>query len=118
MVVEGIEFAPQLQSGVVTLAPVAEVAFVRGDCNTNGSMALTDAVTMLNFMFGNGGIAQCMDACDANDSGALNLADAVHVLNYMFAGGPEPTDPFSDCGLDPTGDLLDCANFDACAPCE
>ena len=118
VVVAGVEFAPILIAGTLDLTPVPEVAFVRGDCNSNGDLSITDVVTTLNFIFGNGGIANCLDACDANDSGSLNLADPIHCLTFMFAAGPEPSGPYPLCGLDPTPDSLGCAAFTACPSCQ
>ncbi len=46
----------------------------------------------------------CSDAQDLNDDGALSLADPLFNLNFQFQMGPQPVDPFPDCGFDPTSD--------------
>jgi len=87
--------------------------FVRGDVNADGTSDISDAVSLLLFLFGSGHIP-CEDAADSNDDGALNVADAVAVLSYLFAGsGPLPA-PSDSCGPDPTSDQLGCRSF---APC-
>ena len=81
--------------------------FKRGDCNADGEFNIADAVCGLEYLFGGGG-STCLDAIDANDDGAVDISDPVYVLSALFSGGPEPTDPFGNCGIDPTGDALDC----------
>lgn len=91
--------------------------FHRGDADLNGTVQLTDAVRVLNYLFlGNGEIA-CQDAADSDDNGQIQLTDAVRVLNYLFLGtgeipAPGPTD--SPCGQDPTDDALTCASYPLC----
>lgn len=89
--------------------------FLRGDVNGNGFAALNDAVLLLSFLFANGAPLICDDAADANDNGTLALNDAVILLSFLFASGAPPAapGPFA-CGLDTSGDVLDCASFPAC----
>ncbi|MCZ6793020.1 MAG: hypothetical protein O7J95_05330 [Planctomycetota bacterium] len=98
--------------------PVCD-AFVRGDVDSNGRIELTDGIVVLNFLFVGGVPPACMDAADANDDGGErpDLTDAVVIFNWLFLGGPPPAPPTplltqydrSDCGPDPTDDLMDCA---------
>jgi hypothetical protein len=84
--------------------------FVRGDADRNGTIELTDAVRILNFLFLGIGSLLCEDAADVDDNGRHELTDAVRDLNYLFLGTgmiPEPTPSTAnyvpaDCGLDPT----------------
>ena len=89
-------------------------AFRRGDVDDNGSVQLTDAVRILNFLFAGGEKPTCMDAADVDDNGAVQLTDPVYFLNHLFAGGPEPTPPFAECGTDPNNDELTCESFKPC----
>ncbi|MEM7262871.1 MAG: Ig-like domain-containing protein [Planctomycetota bacterium] len=82
-------------------------SFVRGDCDGNGSLDVTDAIVTLQALF-NGGAASCWDACDFNDDGQASVVDPIGLLAYIFTGGLEPTAPFPDCGPDPTTDALSC----------
>lgn len=89
--------------------------FVRGDCNTDGSENISDAVFLLGFLFPSGAPnpIQCEDGCDANDDGSLNLSDAVALLGSLFGQPPASLPmPTGVCGPDPTVDALSCA-----APC-
>ena len=82
--------------------------YVRGDCNgDDGSLGSNDVLAIVNFVAGTSPVG-CEDACDMNDDGIVDQADAIDLLNYLFSGGPPPTAPFPDCGLEPTFDLLNC----------
>lgn len=96
----------------------SETAFVRGDCNADGSFAnsscdIADPIFLLNHLFVGGPAPPCARACDSNGDGALDLSDAVHELSYCFLGGPEPPAPFPACGEDPGSPLL-CPSFPPC----
>jgi len=68
---------------------------MRGDVNSDDSINLTDAVTILNSLF-KGECFPCPDSGDVNDDGALNLTDAIYLLHYLFSGGSPPIgDPLS-----------------------
>lgn len=84
--------------------------FVRGEANGDGVVDLSDAVTVLLYLFADLSVS-CVDALDANDSGALDLADTVYLLTYLFADGPAPPAPFPGSGEDPTADDLDCGGL-------
>ena len=88
--------------------------FRRGDTNADGKQNLTDAVFVLDHLFGGGDAPPCAKSADANDSGTVDLTDTVFLLNFLFAGGQPPPTPFSECGLDPTIDDLTCESFEGC----
>ncbi|MBI4600884.1 MAG: hypothetical protein HY721_02890 [Planctomycetes bacterium] len=93
----------------------ADSLFLRADANADGQRNLTDAVTTLHFLFaGKADAVPCQDAADADDNGAVDVSDAVYSLNHLFRGGPQPPEPFGECGADPAGDGLGCASFGAC----
>ncbi len=100
--------AVSLLRGVVSSA--AEPGFRRGDADLDGGAKITDAVVILENLFGGRGALACPDAADTNDDGAVNLADAVWLLGFLFQGTAAPPVPGPDeCGTDPTEDDLDCA---------
>ncbi len=84
-----------------------QAAFVRGDANGDGAMDLTDALSILFFLFeGLDGI--CQEAGNANDDLHLDLTDAIYTLERLFLA-PEPLPgPFPSCGGDPTLPSLEC----------
>ncbi len=91
--------------------------FRRGDMDDNGLMNITDAVFLLNGLFGGGPNYTCAEAADADDDGKINLTDAVFVLNRLFGGGPVPPDPGPvNCGPDRGGSPAD-LGCDAYATC-
>jgi len=82
--------------------------FRRGDADSDGRAAITDAVVILERLFAGRAPLACPDAGDADDSGALSLTDAVVLLSHLFQGGPPPAPPGpAACGEDPTADALD-----------
>lgn len=108
----GLSFAPDTCGANLHLRPATAGGpeFRRGDCNTDGSIAISDAVFGLGYLFVIGSDAPtCDDACDFNDNGAVDIADMVAVLNYLFvAGSSAPPPPVDACGVDPTDDALGC----------
>jgi formylglycine-generating enzyme required for sulfatase activity len=106
--------ASLLFAGLAT-APVSAAVFQRGDANADGTVNISDAITVLGFLFlGSPAALQCEDAADVDDSGALNITDPVYLLGFLFLGGPAPPAPFGKCGSDPTADALACAAFPPC----
>ncbi len=82
--------------------------FIRGDAAGGGSVDITDAQAILQYLFRDGALA-CLEAADANDDARVDLADAVRVLLYLFAAGIELPAPYPGLGSDPTPDALGCA---------
>ncbi len=84
--------------------------FLRGDTNSDGVVeGIPDAVMVLSGLFDPDVQLNCLEAADLNDDGMVDLADPIFLLNWKFGGGPGPSGPYPNCGLDPTPDSLDCA---------
>jgi hypothetical protein len=96
-------------AGVLRAAYRCEGRFVRGECNGDGAVDISDAIFGLAFLFSGGPGPRCDDGCDANDDGAVDISDAIWLLGFLFLGGPRPPEPFPSAGGDPTNDRLDCA---------
>jgi len=63
-----------------------------GDANGDGTVNVSDAVWIINYVFV-GGMAPVPLACgDANSDCTVNISDAVMVINYVFVGGMPPGD--------------------------
>jgi hypothetical protein len=88
-------------------APVSSSGFVRADANGDELLDISDAVTVLLYLFAGLG-TDCEDALDADDSGALDISDAVYALEHLFRGGPAIPAPYPAAGDDPTADALGC----------
>jgi hypothetical protein len=87
--------------------------FRRGDVNSDGTLNLSDGVSILRYKFLGVSFGDCISAADVNDSGSINTSDAISLFQYLYLGGPAPLPPL-ECDGDPTPDLLSCASFPAC----
>jgi hypothetical protein len=87
--------------------------FVRGDANLDQKVDLSDAVAILNFLFGGQGtFHDCKDAMDADDNALLEITDAIRILNFLFLGSGALPAPFPECEQDPVlSDSLGCLEF-------
>ncbi len=66
-----------------------------GDANNDGSVNVSDAVFVINYVFIVGSPPpQPIPACgDANNDASINVSDAVYVINFVFiVGSPSPSD--------------------------
>ncbi len=104
-------------SGGYTLAfraTTGEAArFLRGDCNGDGAVDVSDAITTLRALSLADGAFGCEDACDSNDDGEVNVADAVNTLGVLFLEqGTIP--PPETCDEDPTEDDVGCETPASC----
>ncbi|MGE4619117.1 MAG: hypothetical protein AAEJ04_04830 [Planctomycetota bacterium] len=95
-----------------TLA-LSQSSFNRGDCNSDNSTDIADAILGLGILFSGDGPPICEDACDVNDDGNLDIGDPIYLLANLFSSGNNPPPPNS-CGTDPTSDSLTCAS--GCTP--
>lgn len=83
-------------------------AFVRGDADGDGRVALSDLAALVAYLIANEALP-CLDAADVDDSGAIDPIDAALLAAYISVGLPLPASPFPDCGIDPThGEGLSC----------
>ena len=91
-------------------------SFLRGDCNDDGNVNLSDAICGLNWLFAAAPEPGCVAALNTNGDEDVDIADTVSLLNFLFAGGPAPVAPFPDCGpgMLPAGAELGCMNPPNC----
>ncbi len=92
--------------------PSQDSPFIRADANANSTIAMSDAVFTLRYIYVPGSPdPSCMDAADANDEGSITMEDAVFTLRYLYIPhSPSPPPPHPDCGVDPTTDGLGCGS--------
>lgn len=90
--------------------------FLRGDCNADTNVNLTDAVCMLNSLFEGAPALDCAAALNTNGDESVDIADPVSLLNYLFGGGDAPVAPFPDCdsGLLEADAVLGCVKPPNC----
>lgn len=61
-----------------------------GDANGDAQVSITDAVYLINYIFGGGPAPVTPEAADANCDGTVSISDAVYIVNFIFGGGPAP----------------------------
>ena len=105
---QGFSEFPDLVPGTLTITPAVtgDEIFIRGDSNSDGRVDLSDAVSVLDFLFAGTAFPKCFDAVDGNDDGRIDLADPIFLLGFFFAGGPRIPSPYPERGSDPTEDAL------------
>ena len=94
----------------------SSTVFLRGDCNDDGTVNISDATCALNRLFVGGPAPGCLAALNTNGDHDVNIADPVSLLTFLFAGGPAPSAPFPDCGpgVLPADEEHGCANPPDC----
>ncbi len=88
----------------VDVPPDRRVMFHRGDTDADGVINITDAVSVLNFLFSGGPDTTCKETQDFDNDGAVVITDAVAILGFLFGSGPPPPAPgptTEPCGRDP-----------------
>jgi hypothetical protein len=100
---------------VITILPAPPAAdFLRGDCNADGGVDISDPILLLERLFGAATAPDCEDSCDGNDDGNLDLADVIAMLDHIFINGAALPEPASACGPDPVSDALTCSATLSC----
>jgi hypothetical protein len=97
VVVNGGSLTPTFDDGTITLQAVFDTPFMRGNCNGNSGVDISDGIWMLQELFLGGPSGTCAAACDANGDGSYSMVDAMHVIYWRLLDGPAPTAPFPDC---------------------
>lgn len=75
------------QSAPLVIEVSNQVAVFPGDVNGDGSVQISDAVSLVSHLFLGGVAPTCRKAGDVNDDDALDVSDAVTLLTYLFQGG-------------------------------
>jgi hypothetical protein len=92
-----------------------------GDADHNGFVDVSDAVYMVDYIFGGGSAPNPLCSGDALGDGSVDIADIVNLINFIFANGEKPDGcccpagknrlgPFcvtNNTGLDRTGVTID-----------
>ncbi len=66
------------------------VAYLCGDADGSGTITISDAVYLINYIFAGGPAPNPLLSGDADCSGSITISDAVYMINYIFGGGPAP----------------------------
>ncbi|MEC8896373.1 MAG: alpha-amylase family glycosyl hydrolase [Planctomycetota bacterium] len=88
------------------LPPAPSSTFLRGDCNGDEKLDISDAARHIGLLFQGGVSTDCPAACDTNGDSAGDISDAIYTLNFLFLGRAAPPAPWPECG--PVQATLDC----------
>jgi hypothetical protein len=58
----------------------------RGDMDLDGELNITDAISLLGFLFLGSASPLCAPVADANADGEVNISDPVNILSFLFLG--------------------------------
>jgi len=73
-----------------------DAAYLCGDANSDDDVNVSDAVTIINFVFVSGNPPDPIESGDANCDGDVNVSDAVWIINFVFVNGNAPCDMDGD----------------------
>jgi len=64
---------------------LADSPFVRGDTNGDRAVDITDAIVLMQYLFGSREVP-CLEALDVDEDafGSLNVADAISLLDFLY----------------------------------
>jgi subtilisin family serine protease len=65
----------------------------RGDADGNGTVNISDAVHIVEWVFKGGPAPDPLEIGNSNCDGNVNIADGVFIIDYVFKGGPAPGCP-------------------------
>ncbi len=74
-------------------SPFSFTIYHSGDATNDGTIDLSDAIWILNYLYKSGPEPDPLESGDATCDGLVDLADAVRLLNYLFKAGPPPCCP-------------------------
>jgi hypothetical protein len=80
----------QVFSIPVTMYAGVSEPIVTGDMNGDGVVNVTDAVSLIAFVFASGPPPDPMECGDCNCDGLVNVSDITYLLNYIFGDGTPP----------------------------
>ncbi len=95
--------------------PPKSVPFIRGDANADKQIDISDAISILEWLFLGGKKPECGETADTNDDDRVDLTDAVNILYALFLGTGTiaPPNACGESGLLANEDT-DCPSFAGC----
>lgn len=95
-----------LQSGI-GLAQ-GKPRFVRGDANTDEQVDLSDSISIIFGLFGDGERLPCLEGADANADEKITISDPIYILEYLFRNAGAPPPPYPICAEPEDEPVLGC----------
>lgn len=81
-----------------SLEEASSAFFIRGDCNGDGGLDISDGIFNLAYLVLGGARPRCLEACNSDGGDALDISDSVYLFGYLFLGSRPPAVPFPECG--------------------
>ena len=113
--IDGPPVVPTLLTGSVT-TDCSGPEFRRGDTNEDGETSISDAITLIEYLYLGGAASSCLRTGDTNADGALDISDVISLLIALFEGGASPPEPWLACGNDLVPTALPCLDYPAGCP--
>ncbi|MGB5136915.1 MAG: dockerin type I repeat-containing protein [Candidatus Zixiibacteriota bacterium] len=85
---DSVATADWIDQAVPTFIIAGDVAGSCGDVNADGAKNISDAVLLINHIFGGGPAPLGGSSGDVDCNGIITVSDAVYLDTYIFAGGP------------------------------
>ena len=76
---------------------VPRSGFVRGNCNGDGRVDISDATCTLNWLFLGGSPPGCLAGTNTNGDGTVDIAHPTSPLTPLCLGGAAPPEPYLHC---------------------
>jgi agmatine/peptidylarginine deiminase len=70
--------------------PVGVWVYLCGDADRNGMVNISDAVSLISYIFSGGPAPDPLSAGDGDCNDMVNITDAVYLISYIFSGGAQP----------------------------
>lgn len=64
--------------------------WIRGDCNGDEEIGLSDVVYLINYLFNDGPAPDPIESGNLNCDDVVGLTDVVYLINYLFKNGSPP----------------------------
>lgn len=66
------------------------VVAICGDVDGNGTLSISDEISLVAFIFGSGARPDPIQVADMDCNGYISVTDAVYFINFIFHGGRAP----------------------------
>jgi PKD repeat protein len=67
-----------------------KLPYLCGDASGDAAVDISDAVSLISYIFSGGPAPLPLDAGDANCDSTVDISDVVYLISYIFSGGPAP----------------------------
>ncbi len=83
-------YVPYYGGAVIDMGAYEHYLWLGGDANIDGTIDITDAIYIINYIFKGGPAPDQLAFADCNADCQVDITDAVFLIQYIFQGGPWP----------------------------